>query len=134
MAWAAQFEAAPTGAVRLLSYVVVVTVFALSAMTRDRAMRAWLIPALQLALSIVLLAKARVLLGPGIALDVRFFAPMALGFALALGLAFLPVPAPASARPSGPSHWLIDRPGPVSGGDDRIRAALDCQRRQLPHP
>ena len=113
IAWAAQFEVAPTGAVRLLSYVVVVTVFALSAMTRDRAMRAWLIPALQLALSIVLLAKARVLLGPGIALDVRFYAPMALGIALALGLAFLPVPGARECSTVRAEHWLIDRPAPV---------------------
>jgi hypothetical protein len=112
-AWAAQFEVNASGLVRLISYAVVATVVSLSALTRDRAMRAWLIPILQLALSTVLVAKARVLFGPGIALDVRFFAPLALGIALALGLAFLPVEGARESSSVRAPHWLVDRPAPV---------------------
>jgi hypothetical protein len=112
-AWAAQHEVVPAGSVRLLSYVVVISVLSLSAMTRDRAMRAWLIPGSQLALSVVLLAKARILLGPGIALDVRFFTPVALGVALALGLAFLPVVDSVESSTPRTEHWLL-RTGPVT--------------------
>ena len=112
-AWSAQFEADPSGLVRLAGLVVVVTVVSLAAMTRERGMRAWLIPLSQLALSIGLIGKARVVFGPGIALDVRFFASLALGVALALALAFLPVIGAVESSEPRTDHWLL-RPAPVT--------------------
>ena len=103
IAWAAQFEVAPTGAVRLLSYVVVITVFALSAMTRDRAMRAWLIPALQLALSSCCWRRpgsCSVQASPWTCVSTRRWLSVSPWPSVWLSYPFR---APASARPSGPS-------------------------------
>jgi len=114
VAWAAQLEADPTGPTRLLGYVVVATVVTLSALTRDRGARAWLLPLAQVAVCVALVAKTRVLFGPGIALDLRFYSPVALGIAMALGLAFLPVPGAVESSERRVAHWLVDRAPPVT--------------------
>jgi hypothetical protein len=110
VAWAAQLEEAPGPVLRLVSYVILVVVVSASTLTRDRAARAWLLPLAQLAVCTALVAKTRVLLGPGIALDPRFFTPLALGIALALGLAFLPVVDAVETVERRRPHWLADRP------------------------
>ncbi len=111
VAWAAQLETQPSGLTRLAAYLAVATVVTISALTRERSMRAWLLPLGLATVCVVLVAKTRVLFGPGIALDLRFYTPVALGLTLALGLAFLPViGATERVEVRGP-HWLIDRPG-----------------------
>jgi hypothetical protein len=112
VAWAAQLEAHPSGLTRLVAYAVVATVVTISMRTRDCAKRAWLLPLGQGAVCVVLVAKTRVLFGPGIALDLRFYTPLALGITLALGLAFLPVVGATETAERRSSHWLIDRPAP----------------------
>jgi hypothetical protein len=113
LAWAAQMEVAPSSLTRLIAFVGVVTIVSLSALTRDRSMRAWLIPLAQLGVCTILVAKSRVLFGPGIALDPRFFAPLALGIPLAIGLAFLPVVDAVESSQVRHRHWFVDRPLPV---------------------
>ncbi|HEX5090304.1 MAG TPA: hypothetical protein VFV89_21020 [Nocardioides sp.] len=110
VAWAAQLEVAPSALTRLIGYVVAGTVLSLSAIARDRGLRAWLIPAGQLALGIILLGRSRSLFGPGIALDLRFFVPVGLGMALALGLAFLPVERAVESSSVRTAGTLVDRP------------------------
>jgi len=112
-AWSAQFETDPSGLVRLLGLVALGTLLSLAALTRERAMRAWLIPLAQLGLSIALVGKARVVFGPGIATDVRFFASLALGMALAMALAFLPVIGAVESSETRTEHWAL-RPGPLT--------------------
>lgn len=112
--WAAQIEVDPAVLTRLLGLAVVGTVLALSAATRHRSLRAWLIPASQLLATALLVGQSRSLFGPGIALDLRFMTPVALGTALALGLAFLPIlDADESAEPIA-AHWFVDRAAPVT--------------------
>jgi hypothetical protein len=106
-AWSAQFEADPSGLVRLLGLAVTATVVSLAALTRERAMRAWLIPLLQFGLTVGLVGKARVVFGPGIALDVRFFGPLSLGVALAMALAFLPLVDSVESSEERTRHWLL---------------------------
>ena len=135
LAWAAQLEATPVRAHPAGRYVVVATVVASRRLTRDRAMRAWLIPVGAAGPSCVLLvAKTRLLFGPGIALDLRFFAPLALGIALALGLAFLPVrDAVESVRAAQPA--LAGRPatarGRRAGGLRAVRVLERVRRTRL---
>ena len=111
--WAAQFETDPSGPLQLAGLVAVAGVVALSVHVRDRALRAWSIPVVQLVALVVLIAKTRVVFGPAFILDLRFTTPLALGIPLAIGLAFLPVRgAVESSSPRRP-HWLIGRPSPV---------------------
>jgi hypothetical protein len=112
-AWAAQLEVAPSGTVRLLGFVVVAAVVTLSALTRERAMRAWLLPLVELGICTVLVGKTRVLFGPGIALDPRFYTPLALGIALAGALAFIPVVRAEETVEVRSRHWSVDRAVPV---------------------
>lgn len=112
-AWAAQFDVDPPALLRLAGLVAVGGVLALSALVRDRALRAWLIPAAQLAVLVLLLAKTRVVFGPSFILDLRFTTPLALGVPLALGLAFLPVRDAVEGSVRRQQHWLVDRPAPA---------------------
>jgi hypothetical protein len=123
VAWAAQHETHPGEVARLLAYIVVITVVSLTALTRDRGMRAWLLPAAQLAVCTVLVTKSRSLFGPGIALDVRYFVPLSLGVALALGLGFLPVVDAVETVRIRRQHWLVDRP-PVIAASLAVFVAL----------
>jgi hypothetical protein len=109
--WAAQFEIRPSAITQLVGLAVVGAVFAVTALKRERGLRAWLIPLLQLAACMVLMLKSRSLFGAGLALDLRFTTPLALGVALGFGLAFLPVVgALESASPrDGRRSWLVDR-------------------------
>lgn len=112
-AWAAQFDVDPPALLRLVGVLVVGGVLALSALVRDRALRAWLVPAAQLAVLVLLLAKTRVVFGPSFILDLRFTAPLAIGVPLALGLAFLPVRDAVESSARRQPHWLVDRPAPA---------------------
>jgi hypothetical protein len=114
VAWAAQLETAPPGSVRLLGVVAVAGVLALGVLTRERAGRAWLLPLSQLTLCTISVGKTRALFGPGIALDLRFFTPLALGVALALALAFLPVQDAVESSAPRNAHWLADRMWPAT--------------------
>jgi len=115
----AQFEVSPPVVLQVVALAVIAAVFALTALTRDRGLRAWSLPLLQLVASLVLLAEQRSAFGARFALDPRFTIPLALGVSLALGLAFLPV---VGARESSvlrlPSR-LVDRwpvPALATGG------------------
>jgi hypothetical protein len=115
---AAQFEARPSPATQLVGLAVVAAVFALTALKRERGLRAWLIPLLQLAACMLLMLTSRSVSGAGLALDLRFTTPLALGVALGFGLAFLPViGALESSTPrTDERSWLVDRwPLPVAG-------------------
>lgn len=107
--WAAQFDADPVGVVRVAGLAVVAGVFSLSALARDRALRAWTIPVAQLLVLVVLLAKTRVVFGPTFILDLRFTTPLAVGIPLAVGLAFLPVRDAVESSVARQRHWLLDR-------------------------
>ncbi|MEP9365487.1 hypothetical protein ABLE68_21140 [Nocardioides sp. CN2-186] len=111
--WAAQFDVAPAVWMRLLGLAVVVGLVALSAMTRERALRAWLIPLSQVAATVVLMSQTRSIFGGSFILDLRFTTPLALGTALALGLAFLPVEGALESSAPRSTHWLVDRPAPA---------------------
>ena len=111
--WAAQFDADPPALVRLAGLVAVAGVFSLAALTRDRALRAWSIPVAQLLVLVLLMAKTRVVFGPGFILDLRFTTPLAVGLPLALGLAFLTVREAPESSVRRQSHWLVDRSAPA---------------------
>jgi hypothetical protein len=113
----AQFEARPSATTQLVGLAVVAAVFALTALKRERGLRAWSIPLLQLAACMLLMLTNRSVSGAGLALDLRFTTPLALGVALGLGLAFLPViGALESSTPrTDQRSWLVDRwPLPVA--------------------
>jgi hypothetical protein len=112
--WAAQFDVDPAAPVRLAGLVAVAGVFSLSALTRDRALRAWSIPAAQLLVLVLLMAKTRVVFGPSFILDLRFTTPLAVGIPLAIGLAFLPVRDALESSVRRQGHWLVDRPAPAA--------------------
>ena len=113
LTWAAQMEVHPSGLTRLLGFVAVGGVFALAASTRERSVRAWLVPLSQLVVATVLVGRTRALFGPGIALDLRFFVPLSLGLALGLALAFLPVRDAVETVSVRAPHWLVDSPVPA---------------------
>jgi hypothetical protein len=111
--WAAQFDVDPAAPVRVAGLVAVGGVLALSALVRDRALRAWLVPVAQLAVLVLLLAKTRVVFGPSFILDLRFTTPLAVGIPLAIGLAFLPVRDAVETSVPRQPHWLVDHPAPA---------------------
>lgn len=85
-------------AVQLLAQVVVVGLVVWSVARRPAAVRAWIFLAFALAVSAALLAYGRVAaLGPGIALDLRYFTNVPWLFALAVLFAFAPRRASAGA-------------------------------------
>jgi hypothetical protein len=111
--WSAQFETNPSTLLQLVGLASLAGVFALGAITRHRSLRAWSIPLAQVLAIVLLIGQNRAIFGASFILDMRFSTPLALGFALALGLAFLPVPgAVESAEPSA-AHWLVDRRTPA---------------------
>ena len=110
----AQFEVSPPIILQVVALAVIAAVFALSALTRDRGLRAWSLPLLQLLAALVLLAEQRSAFGARFALDPRFTIPLALGVSLALGLAFLPVEgARESSTPRLRSPFVDYWPVPV---------------------
>ena len=111
--WAAQFEVHPAWWGRVLGLATLAALFALSAITRDRGLRAWLIPVGQLAGSVVLMGAGRAIFGPDLIRDLRFTTPAALGLALALGLAFLPVVGAVESSTVRERHWVVDRREPA---------------------
>lgn len=111
--WAAQFDVAPAGWLRLLGLAAVVGLFALSAMTRERALRAWLVPLTQVGAIVLLMSQTRSIFGGSFILDLRFTTPLALGVALAVGLAFLPVEGALECSAPRSSHWLLERRAPT---------------------
>lgn len=111
--WSAQFDVAPSAWLRLLGLAALAGVFALSALTRERSLRAWTLPAVQLAASVVLMSQTRAVFGGAFILDLRFTTPLALGLALALALAFLPVQGSLECSEPRAPHWLVDRRAPV---------------------
>lgn len=104
-----QNEAHPSEAVRLLGWAVLAGLVLASAVTRRRGLRAWLLPASLLAANAGLIATSRAIyFGPQIALDYRFQTEAALAFALALGLAFLPVRGARESSEPVPASWAVD--------------------------
>jgi hypothetical protein len=109
----AVFRSAPPPALQVVSLVTLAGVFALSAVTRVRGLRAWLIPVLQLAVVVLLLAQNRAIWGQDFILDPRTSTVMSLAFTLAVGLAFLHVPDAVECAERREGHWLVDRPEPT---------------------
>lgn len=107
-----QSEAHPSQLLLVLSWVVLGTIVLASAMTRRQGLRAWLIPLASLLANVALISVSRAIyFGSEIALDYRFQTESALTVALALGLAFLPVPgARQSAEPRPDATWSITTP------------------------
>ncbi|SFC02611.1 hypothetical protein SAMN04487968_103120 [Nocardioides terrae] len=104
----------PSVLVQVIALAVIAAVFALASLTRDRGLRAWSIPLLQLAAITLLVGHARQIYGPDLALDLRFTTPLALGVALGLGLAFLEVPGARECSTLRARHWILNRwPGPA---------------------
>lgn len=112
--WAAGSYADPTDLVRIVGTVAVGTVVGLSALTRDRAMRAWLLPLAVLGCCLALTIWGRRAFGPGLILELRFTAPAVLSVALAIGLAFLPVRGAAESSSPRDANPLVDRWQPVA--------------------
>ena len=111
--WSAEFDAAPPAWVRLLGLAAVVGLFALSALTRERALRAWFVPLSQLAATVLLMSQTRTIFGGDFILDLRFTTPLGFGTALAMGLAFLPVTGALECSAPRAPHWLVDRRAPA---------------------
>lgn len=104
-----QSAADPTQLVQLLSWAVLLLLVHASVTTRRRAGRAWALPTLVLAASVALVSVSRAIyFGPEIALDYRFQTLAAPAMALALGLAFLPVPGAVESVEKRADHWLVD--------------------------
>ena len=105
-----QSAADPTELVQLASWIVLGLLVHASVTTRDRAGRAWLLPAAVLAASVALVSVSRAIyFGPEIALDYRFQTAAAPAMALALGLAFLPVRGARDPVVRRGDHWLVDQ-------------------------
>ena len=138
-AWAAQFEAAPIGTGAAACPTSSSSTVVSADRPDPRARHAGLAdpcPAAGL-VHRCSSAKARVLFGPGIALDVRFFTPLALGVALALG-AGLPArsraPCESSSRTCR-STGCVDRPAARRCGHGRRSCVLRlASASRLPAP
>lgn len=112
--WAAQFSATPTVLTRLVALAIIAGVFALTALTRERGLRAWATPLLQLAAVVALVVNSRSFFGPDFTLDLRFTTPLALGIALGLGLAFLPILDARESSAPRTRSWIVERwPAPT---------------------
>ncbi len=108
-----QQEVSPTPLFLLASQVVVVGLVVISAKTRTRGLRGWLLPATVLGFNAALVAASRAIyFGPDIALDYRFQTEAALAAALAIGTAFLPVRYAAEINEvrGTPTTWRVDTP------------------------
>lgn len=112
--WGAQFEASPTISIQLLGLAAITGFFALGAATRHRSLRAWWIPLLQVIAVVLLIGQNRAVFGAAFILDMRFSTPLALGFALSVGLAFLPVVDAIESAELHRAHSLLDRRVPVT--------------------
>ena len=107
--WSAQFSATPTVLTRLVATAIIAGIFALTALTRERGLRAWVTPLLQLAAVLVLVVNSRSFFGPGFTLDLRYTTPLALGMALGLGMAFLPILGARESSAPRTRSWIVDR-------------------------
>jgi hypothetical protein len=106
-----QSEAHPSQLLLVLSWAVLGTIVLASAMTRRHGLRAWLIPLASLLANVALISVSRAIyFGSEIALDYRFQTESALAVALALGLAFLPVPGARQSAEPRPATWGITTP------------------------
>jgi hypothetical protein len=104
-----QQEAAPSPLFLLASQAVLVALVVVSARTRRRALRAWLLPAAVLGFNAALVAVSRAIyFGPEIALDYRFQTEVTLAAAVAVGTAFLPVRDAVEASEPRPASWRLD--------------------------
>lgn len=108
-----QSEADPNQLLLLLGWAVLAGLVVLTVRTRERALRAWLLPAAALLANAGLIAVSRAIyFGPEIALDYRFQSEAALTTALALALAFIPVrDAPESSAPRSGATAPATAPG-----------------------
>jgi hypothetical protein len=112
--WSAQFETNPRILFQLAGLAAILGLFALGALTRQRSVRAWSIPVVQVLAIVLLIGQNRALFGAAFILDMRLSTPLALGFMLALGLAFLPVVGAVESAEPREKHWLVDRRAPAT--------------------
>ncbi|HEX2892737.1 MAG TPA: hypothetical protein VHO29_01890 [Marmoricola sp.] len=89
--WPAGIEVAPSDPVLILSWAALGALVVAARRSRARSMRSVLLVLLLLSVKVLLLSTERAVFGPQFALDVRFAYDVTLAFALALGLAFIPV-------------------------------------------
>lgn len=101
----------PSNFVKYGAWLVLAVIVAFGNLSRSRSLRAWLLVLVVLGSQILLVSSSRAALtGPEIGLELRYQTETAAAFALALGLAFLPVVDSVESAALRQPHWYVDSP------------------------